>query len=354
MCGNQRKSFMKIVVLAAGTSTERAVSVISGTGICKALRKLGHKAILVDVFSGWSECDPETAFDGDYDVDAAVKYIHSFDDKIEEIKKTRRGFFGPKVIDLCMAADFVFITLHGSNGEDGRVQAAFDLFGIRYTGPGYISSAISMDKSYTKKVFQAAGVPTPKGIILSEKDSGKTAADLGMTLPVIIKPCCGGSSVGVTICRTEEDVLAGEKLAFSLEKNAVMEEFIEGDEFTCAVIDGKAYPVVSITPKQGYYDYTNKYKAGATEEICPAEISDELTEQIKKTAVKAYNAIGLEAYARMDFLVRRSDNKVFCIEANTLPGMTPTSLVPKEAAAVGMSYEELCQLMLDVSQKKYQ
>lgn len=345
---------MIIVVLAAGTSTERSVSIVSGTGICKALRSLGHKAILVDVFSGWAEANPETAFDGDYDVDGAAAYIHSFDAQVEKEKKTRRRFFGPKVIDLCLAADFVFITLHGSNGEDGRVQATFDLLGIRYTGPDYISSAIAMDKSYTKRVFTGAGVTTPKGIVITREDEGKTAADFGMELPVIIKPCCGGSSVGVTICHTEADVAAGEKLAFSLEENAVMEEFIDGDEFTCAVIDGKPYPVVSIVPKQGYYDFSNKYRAGATEEICPARIPDELTKEIQDLAVKAYRAIGLEAYARMDFLVRKSDRKVYCIEANTLPGMTPTSLVPREAAAVGIDYAHLCQLMLDVSAAKYE
>lgn len=345
---------MKIVVLAAGTSTERAVSIVSGTGICKALRSLGHQAILVDVFSGWAEADPATAFNDDYDVDAAVQYIHSFDETVEKEKRSRRVFFGPKVLALCSAADIVFITLHGSNGEDGRVQAAFDLMGIRYTGPGYISSAIAMDKSYTKKIFNAAGVTTPQGVILTEKDKGRMPEDFGMDLPVIIKPCCGGSSVGITICRTLEDVRKGEELGFSLEKSLVMEEFVTGDEYTCVVIDGKAYPIVSIAPKSGYYDFSNKYSAGATEEICPAPISEELTEEIQKLAVKAYQAIGFEAYARMDFLVRKNDGKVFCLEANTLPGMTPTSLVPQEAAAVGIDYAHLCQLMIDVSMKKYE
>lgn len=344
---------MKIVVLAAGTSTERAVSIVSGTGICRALRSLGHQAILVDVFSGWAEADPATAFDGAYDVDRAAAYIHSFDEQVEKEKNTRRVFFGPKVIELCSAADIVFITLHGTNGEDGRVQAAFDLLGIRYTGPGYISSGIAMDKSFTKRAFQGAGVTTPRGVILTRADEGHLPQDYGMELPIIIKPCCGGSSVGVTICHTEDDVIRGEKLAFSLEKSLVMEEFVTGDEFTCAVIDGKPYPVVSITPKSGYYDFSNKYKAGATEELCPAPISAELTAEIQNLAVKAYNAIGLEAYARMDFLVRKEDGKVFCLEANTLPGMTPTSLVPKEAAAVGIDYAHLCQLMIDVSMKKY-
>ena len=345
---------MKIVVLAAGTSTEREVSIVSGTGICKALRRLGHKSILLDVFFGWKEADPATAFDGEYDTDAAAEYIKGFNPQLEEARKSRRSFFGPNVIALCEEADIVFLALHGSNGEDGRVQAAFDLLGIRYTGTDYISSAIAMDKSRTKQVFQASGVNTPSGITIYRGDSRRSASEFGMELPVIVKPCCGGSSVGISICRSEEDVHNGIDLAFRLESSAVIEEFIEGGEFTCCVIDGKAYPVVMITPKTGYYDFRNKYTAGATEELCPAPISDDLTKKIQDEALKAADAIGLIGYGRMDFLVRKSDQKVFCLEVNTLPGMTPTSLVPQEAAAVGIDFDHLCQKLIDVSLKRYE
>lgn len=344
---------MKIVVLAAGTSTEREVSIVSGTGICKALRSLGHQAILVDIFSGWKEADPKTAFDGDYDVDGAAAYIRGFDEQVEKEKKTRRVFFGPNVLELCSEADIVFMALHGSNGEDGRVQAAFDLLGIKYTGTDYLSSAIAMDKSRTKQVFEASGVSTPRGMTIYRGETRKTAKELGMELPVIIKPSCGGSSVGVTICRTDADIEEGEKLAFSLEKSAVIEEFIEGREFTCCVIDGKPYPVVEIAPKEGYYDFHNKYKAGATVETCPAQIDEQTTKAMQALAVRAAAAIGIEGYGRMDFLMRNSDGKLYCLEANTLPGMTPTSLVPQEAAAVGIDYPHLCQLMIDVSLKRY-
>ncbi len=344
---------MKIVVLAAGTSTERAVSIVSGTGICRALRSLGHQAILVDIFFGLDGADPKTAFDGAYNLEEAVDYIHSFDDKVEEEKKTRRIFFGPNVLELCEAADFVFMALHGSNGEDGRVQAAFDLMGIKYTGTDYVSSAIAMDKSRTKKMFLASGVLTPRGTTIYRGETRRTAAEFGMEFPVIIKPCCGGSSVGVTICHSDEDIEAGEKLAFSLEESAVIEEFIEGREFTCAVIDGKPYPVVEIAPKEGYYDYHNKYKQGATVETCPARISEEKTREMQEIAVKGAEAVGLLSYGRLDFLMRNSDEKLFCLEVNTLPGMTPTSLVPQEAAAVGIDYPQLCQMMLDISAAKY-
>ena len=348
---------MKIIVLAAGSSPERDVSIVSGTGVCTALRSLGHEAILVDAFFGAPDADPATAFSGEYAVEAAAAAMRADTARAaEESRRKDRPFFGPQVLALCMAADIVFLTLHGANGEDGRVQAAFDLFRIPYTGTDYISSANAMDKTRTKQIFLSCDVPTPKGYTVRRGQEGADATSIlkKMQLPLIVKPPCGGSSIGVTICHTEADVAAGEKLAFSLEENAVMEEFIDGDEFTCAVIDGKPYPVVSIVPKQGYYDFSNKYRAGATEEICPARIPDELTKEIQDLAVKAYRAIGLEAYAWMDFLVRKSDRKVYCIEANTLPGMTPTSLVPREAAAVGIDYAHLCQLMLDVSAAKYE
>ena len=344
---------MKIVVLAAGTSTERDVSIVSGTGICKALRGLGHKAILVDVFSGWKEADPETAFDGDFDVDAQAEYIKGFNAGIEEAKKERREFFGPNVLELCKNADIVFMALHGSNGEDGRVQAAFDLFGIKYTGADYVSSAIAMDKARAKQVFLAEGVPTPRGISVSRGETRKTAAAFGLELPVIVKPCCGGSSIGVTICHTDEDLEKGLALSFSLEESAVIEEFIDGDEFTCAVIGEKAYPIVAITPVEGAYDYKNKYTAGATIEICPAPLDEEKTKEMQAIAFEAAAALGIDSYVRVDFLMRKSDRKLYCLEANTLPGMTPTSLVPQEAAAVGIDYPHLCELLIDVSMKKY-
>ncbi|MEE0956370.1 MAG: D-alanine--D-alanine ligase [Eubacterium sp.] len=359
---------MKIVVLAAGTSTERAVSIVSGTGVCKALRELGHQAILVDVFFGWKEAvtddDAEAAFsgpnmfteaDGSYDVEKAAAYIHSFDSRMEEEKKTRKSFFGPKVLELCEKADFVFLALHGSNGEDGRIQAAFELMGIPYSGTDYISSAISMDKSRTKQVFNAEGVTTPQGVTIyrNQKDLPRTAKGLGLELPVIVKPCCGGSSVGCTICHTEKDVEEGIRLAFSLEASAVVEEFIAGREYTDLVMDGKAYPIVEISPKDGYYDYKNKYTAGSTVETCPAPLPPEKTKEMQELAVKAYKALGITGYARFDFLIRNRDGKIFCLEANTLPGMTPTSLIPQEAAAVGINYKELCQMLIDISLRNW-
>lgn len=381
---------MKIVVLAAGTSTERAVSIVSGTGVCKALREMGHQAILVDVFCGWAEAEADTAFtgpnmftdgEGHYDVDAAAAYIHSFDDQVDQLKKERKSFFGPMVLELCDSADFVFLALHGSNGEDGRIQAAFDLMGIPYSGTDYVSSAIAMDKSRTKQVFNAEHIPTPQGITIyrteeaekaektdktdkTEKTghaqlktqtgklvdlAGIQAADLGLELPVIVKPSCGGSSVGCTICHSEAELEEGIREAFKLEHSAVVEEFITGGEYTDLVLDGKAYPIVAIAPKEGYYDYRNKYTPGTTVEVCPAPLSEEKTREMQEIAVAGCRALGITGYARLDFLIRDSDQKIFCLEANTLPGMTPTSLIPQEAAAVGIDYKGLCQMLIDLS-----
>lgn len=342
---------MKIVVLAGGTSTERAISIVSGTQICRALRGRGHQAILVDIYCGLEGSDISSAFEGAYDLEAAVSYIHSFDDRISTMQQERTGFFGPMVMELCRAADVVFMALHGQNGEDGKVQACFDLFGIRYTGSGYLGSALAMDKGLTKKLFWESGVPTPKGVLARREQGSRTAEEYGMTLPVVVKPCCGGSSVGVSIARTPEEFEQALAEAFSFEEEVVLEQYIEGREFSVGVVDGQAYPVIEIAPIQGFYDYHNKYQAGSTVETCPAVLDEERTEKMQALAEKAYQVLGLECYARMDFMMDDS-GEMYCLEANTLPGMTPTSLLPQEAAALGMDFADLCEKLIQVSGKR--
>ena len=342
---------MNIVVLAAGNSTEREVSIVSGTGVCKALRTLGHRSVLVDAFFGY-DLMPEEFFPESYDTDAEAERIRAKSAFLEEEMKRRRSFFGPGVIDLCKAADFVFLALHGSNGEDGRVQAALDLLGVRYSGTDYISSAVSMDKTRTKQVFRYCGIPAPDGRTVYK---GRiTAAELlkELSLPLIVKPQCGGSSIGVTICHTEEELAEGLEVSFAYEDSAIVEEFIEGRELTVAVLGGEPYPVVEITPIEGFYDYRNKYQPGMTEETCPAVLSEEKTKEIQDMAVQAAKALKIQAYVRIDFLMKEN-GELYCLEANTLPGMTPTSLVPLEAKTVGMGYPELCQKMIDLSMEKY-
>lgn len=344
---------MKIVVLAGGTSTERDVSIVSGTGICTALRSKGHDAILVDVFCGVGNVDWENPFPENYDVEEASQYMKSFNSQMKELKASRREFFGPNVQELCKLADVVFLGLHGANGEDGKVQAALDLMGVRYTGTDYLSSAIAMNKGMTKQFFRMHGVPTPNGTVMHKSARVHDIQELGLQFPVVVKTCCGGSSIGVYIVADQaayEDAL---DQGFSYEDTLVIEECIKGTEFTVAVVDGEAYPIVEIVPLTRFYDYENKYKPGAVRETCPAPISEELTRKMQEYAVMGYHALGLQSYARLDFMMTE-DGKMYCLEANTLPGMTPTSLIPQEAAVLGMDYPTLCEELIRISLKKYE
>lgn len=343
---------MKIVVLAGGTSTEREISIVSGTGICKALRQKGHQAVLMDIFCGDEKVDWENPFPEEYDVDAASAYMSSFNPELENMKKERRNFFGPNVLALCEQADIVFLGLHGANGEDGKVQAAFDLMGIKYTGTGYLSSALAMDKGITKQMFLMHDVPTPKGTSMKKAHAVRDVKELGMEFPVVVKTCCGGSSVGVYIAADQAEYEKALEDAYSYEDEVVIEEYIKGREFSVAVVDGNAYPVIEIAPLQGFYDYKNKYQPGSTIETCPAELSVELTEKMQRYAEAGARALGLEGYCRLDFMMKENGD-MYCLEANTLPGMTPTSLIPQEAQVLGIDYPSLCELLIEVSMKKY-
>lgn len=343
---------MNIIVLAGGNSTEREVSIASGQGVCKALRERNHKAVLLDPYFGASQKE-ENLFPTEYDVDKAADAMREMSSKLEETMKTRKGFFGPNVLEICKEADIVFLALHGANGEDGKVQSVLDLMGIKYTGSGPLSSGMAMDKGITKMVFEAKGVPTPKGITLEKGKCSSQLADYGMGFPVIVKPCCGGSSVGVCIANNQTEYQAALLEAFSYENEVVVEQFITGREFSVAVVDGKAYPLIEIAPLQGFYDYKNKYQAGSCVETCPADLSSALTKEMQKYAEMGYKALNLQAYARLDFLMDDEGN-MYCLEANTLPGMTPTSLIPQEAKAIGMDYPQLCEKLIEVSLKKYQ
>lgn len=350
---------MKVVVLAGGTSTERDVSLSSGTMIYRALKEKGHQAILLDVYLGyeWSEKEAEEVkdagagivFDTDKDWAAAAGTISEKNPDIEQIKAMRpdgeKNFFGPNVISICQAADVVFMALHGENGENGKIQACFDLMGITYTGTDYASSAICMDKGLTKDFFACYKIPTPAGIRLKKGEEGS------VPFPCIVKACCGGSSVGVSIAFKEEEYEAALAEAFKYDDEVVVEQYIKGREFSVGVIDGRALPVIEIAPLQGFYDYKNKYQAGSAIETCPAELSLEKTVEMQGYAEAAFKALRLHNYARMDFMMSE-DGKVYCLEANTLPGMTPTSLLPQEAAAEGMNFTELCEYLMQLAFKK--
>lgn len=344
---------MNIVVLAGGISTERDVSLITGANVYQALKNKGHNVILVDLFMGLEEMDtvPADIFTMDYNWTKNASGISEIDPDIAKVKAMRKdqsdSVFGAHVLEVCQMADVVFMALHGSNGEDGRIQATFDLLGIKYTGTGYLSSAIAMDKGLSRKFFLADGVPVANGTHLKKGED----ASFWSTYPCIVKPCCGGSSVGVSVANNEEEFKAALEAAFAFEDEVVIEQFIKGREFSIGVIDGKALPIIEIAPIQGFYDYKNKYQAGSAVETCPAEISEDLTKKMQGYAELAYRSLGIQSYARIDFMMDEQNN-MYCLEANTLPGMTPTSLLPQEAKVVGYDFEELCELLIKVSLKK--
>ena len=347
---------MKIVVLAGGISTERDVSLISGAGILKALRQRGHQAILLDVFLGYKKRgdDVSNIFEKSDEMDDHVNDIQAVDPDIESVKKLRdgdeKGLFGPNVIEICRQADIVYMGLHGADGENGKVQAAFDILGIRYTGSDYLGSALAMDKGMAKKVFLQSGIPTPNGFSMKKSQVIKLPDEIGY--PCIVKPCCGGSSVGMSIAINEEEYNKALELAFKYEAEVVVEEYIKGREFSVGVIGGKSLPIIEIIPKSGVYDYETKYQPGMAEDVCPAPLSDEITDKMQTYAIDVYRELKLGSYARIDFLLDADDN-MYCLEANTLPGMTGTSLLPQEAAAVGMSYDELTKKIIEISLEKY-
>ena len=350
---------MDIVVLAGGLSTERDVSFKTGDMVAKALRENGHRVILLDVFMGYKEAEEDISdiFEHSIEASVSVSAIPETAPDLAKVKASRKDqsacFFGPNVISMCQMADIVFMALHGENGENGKIQAAFDLLGIKYTGSGYLSSALAMDKGAAKIFFEKNGVPTPTGMKMTKADHTDDFDKTGLSLPCVVKPCCGGSSIGVSIVRTKEQFHAALDEAFHWEDELIIEEYIEGREFSVGVLEYQALPVIEIAPVEGFYDYKNKYKAGSTVETCPAELSKEITEEMQKYAVMAAEALGLDTYSRMDFLLNK-EGKIYCLEANTLPGMTPTSLLPQEAKVIGMNFNELCEKLIKISLQKYE
>ena len=349
---------MKIVVLAGGLSTERDVSFKTGEMVTKALRENGHQVILLDVFMGYSDKEEDLTgiFDRAEAVSVKVAAIPETAPDLEKVKAQRKdqsdNFFGPNVIELCRMADIVFMALHGENGENGKIQAAFDLFGIRYTGTGYLGSALAMNKGMAKQLFLENGIPTPRGTSLKRGEDAAKIEDCGIHFPCVVKPCSGGSSIGVSIVHDKAEYEQALKEAFRWENELVIEEYVKGREFSVGVIDFQALPIIEIAPVEGFYDYKNKYKAGSTVETCPAELSEQITKEMQGYAETVAEVLGLNTYSRTDFLLDAEDH-IFCLEANTLPGMTPTSLLPQEAKVTGVDFNQLCEKLIESSMRKY-
>lgn len=339
---------MKVVVLAGGISTERDVSLSSGKLIYQAMKRLGHQTVLLDVYLGIQREDIEGIFDSREDFARNIGEIQKSNPDIGAVKALRsdggKSYFGPNVIRICQMADVVFLGLHGEDGENGRLQAAFDLLGIRYTGTDYLSSALAMNKGLAKELFAANGIPTPAGVVLKRGER----KNVPVPYPRVVKVCTGGSSIGVYIVREEKDYETALTAAFSYGDEVIVEQYIRGREMTCCVLAGKALPIVEISPREGFYDYKNKYQPGSTVEICPAPLDEATTRRIQEISEKVFEVLHLKKYARMDFMLDEQGNP-YCLEANTLPGMTPTSLIPQEAAAVGIGYDQFCQKILDMA-----
>jgi len=342
---------MKILVLAGGLSPERNVSLSSGSMVCQALRDRGHKVALVDLFFGLEDYEGE--MEGLYDAPIPEQFKRG-DRKAPDLAQVRASrkdkspsAIGPGVLELCAKADVVYLALHGTCGEDGRIQAALDLLGVPYTGSGYLSSAIAMDKDLTKQMV-AHCVTTPKWETVTVTQENLEELTQRTQLPVVVKPIASGSSIGVYIAYNREELSKALEASIQLGGRTVLEQYVKGREIQVAILDGKALPSIEIIPKEGFYDYENKYQPGAAIEVCPAEIPTEWEKAIGDAALRVFNTIGLAVYSRADFIVTE-DGTPYFLEINTLPGMTPTSLVPQEAAAVGIDYGTLCETIIEKS-----
>ncbi len=330
---------MKIVVLAGGMSPERDVSLSSGALIATALMERGHCVALADVYKpiNTAEIDKMFRSEGRYEY-----RVPASEPDLDELKKDfgeGERLIGRGIIKLCEKADAVFLALHGGMGEDGRIEALLESCGIKHSGSDYSSCHLAMDKALTKAIFESNGIPTPKWQLHRGEDIS------GIPTPCVVKPCGCGSSVGVTIVETPRELEKAISLAKSYGAKVMIEEKITGREFSVGILGGKALPAIEIIPKTGFYDYKNKYQAGATKEICPAELTKAQSEKMQDIALRAHNALGLGMYSRLDFLMD-DDGNFFCLEANALPGMTPSSLLPQEAVAAGIDYGTLCEMII--------
>ncbi|MBQ2061891.1 MAG: D-alanine--D-alanine ligase [Oscillospiraceae bacterium] len=346
---------MKIVVLAGGLSTERHVSLVSGTGACRALRQKGHQAILVDMFLGLENYHGalEDIFDAPDGLCGDVCVERTAPD-LEAVRQSRGdkspSLLGKDVLTVCAMADVVFLALHGACGEDGRIQAALDLVGVPYTGSNYVSSGMAMDKSIAKQFMDFEGIRTAPwhDLRYSEADIPRLVEE--METPCAVKIVNGGSSIGVELPDTKEELREALRNILRYGDHAVVEKKIRGRELTVGVLGDRYLPAVEIIPHAEYFNYETKYQTGGATEVCPAPITDAQWHEMGEMALKLHRALGLSVYSRTDFLL--DENGIaWCLEINTLPGMTPTSLVPQEAAAVGISYADLCETIVYESLK---
>ncbi len=321
-------SEIAVALLVGGTSPEREVSKSSGKSILSALLSLGYNVKVIDPAYGLNQPSD----------------VEKFFAKEDFAERSNRNYVEAVNSSLFDYVDVAFIGLHGKWGEDGTIQSLLELRGIKYTGSKILASAVSMDKCMTKVMFQHFDVNTPRWFVVNKTDEDfdliRSKIKKFFGYPCVFKPNDQGSTIGLTICRGDVEVPQSIKSALEFSDKVLVEEYIPGREMTVAILNSKALPVLEIKPKSGFYDYENKYTHGRTDYIVPAEIPPKIAEHLRHQAQLAFNSVGCESYARVDFRVT-DDFKVYCLEVNSLPGMTSTSLVPKMAKAAGISFEEL-------------
>jgi D-alanine-D-alanine ligase len=325
---------VKITVLMGGTSAERNVSLASGVRVAEALRSVGHKVTAVDTARGPLSEAAERKLR-----ESAVGTLPPATEELEQMAREAL----PQTVRVLPKrgdTDVVFLSLHGGHGEDGTIQSLLDLTGVPYTGSGHLASALAMDKDLSKHLFRRADVQTADWVMLSNDDPGSFSVE-HLGLPLIVKPSKQGSTVGLTLVKDRGELPASIAEAFRYDDEVMLEQFIAGREFTVGILGEDALPVGEIIPKHEIYDYECKYTAGMAQEIFPASISEAWRDKLQDQARRAFKALKLRGYARIDFRMTE-DGEPYCLEANTLPGMTQTSLIPQAAAAAGISFPELC------------
>ncbi len=338
---------MKITVLLGGTSAERDVSIASGLRIAEALRSRGHDVTAVDTARGPLTADEQRAL-------LASRVVQATPPSQEQLRKMERETLGQMLARLpeLQQADVVFLGLHGGHGEDGTIQALLDLAGITYTGSGHLASATAMDKDLSKALFRQNGVGTADWLMLGGA-RGRRPGDAGVAdviarapkelgLPIVVKPSKQGSTVGLSVVKEAGGLAAAVEEAFRYDDEVMLESFVPGRELTVGILGGEALPVGEIIPKHEIYDYECKYTAGMAVEEFPAKLDAGAAARVQRMAQRAFHALKLRGCARIDFRMT-PDGEFFCLEANTLPGMTQTSLIPQAAAAAGIGFPELCE-----------
>ena len=325
---------MKVAVLFGGTSSERDVSLASGAQVVTALRERGHDVLSIDTARGLLTGEEEH------------RWLTAGGVGIKPPRNEELAVLGANAKALMSAVpdmgkvDVVFLALHGGSGEDGTIQAFLDLAGMTYTGSGHLASAAAMDKDISKKLFCAADIPTPEWL-MAPVSAGEVERRLGY--PVVVKPTGQGSTVGLTIVRQAADLAGAIEVAHRYGAEVMVERFVPGRELTCGVLGDEALTVGEIFPKLGeIFDYQSKYQAGGAEEVFPANLTPELTAEVKRLAVLVHKALKLSGYSRSDFRLD-PDGGLWCLEVNTLPGMTATSLLPQSAQGMGIGFAELCE-----------